>query len=100
MQQWQQKFVLAIGGAFQGYTLGNILSAQFFKAASCAHPEITTEMQEGGFDTLHRWLKESIYKHGRKYTPSEIVERATGNSVSIEPYIQYLRSKYGKLFRL
>ena len=28
-----------IGGAFQGYTLGNILGAQFFAAALQAHPE-------------------------------------------------------------
>ena len=29
-----------IGGAFQGYTLGNILSAQFFEGATRAHPQI------------------------------------------------------------
>ena len=29
-----------IGGAFQGYTLGNILSTQFYEAALAAHPEI------------------------------------------------------------
>lgn len=89
-----------IGGAFQGYALGNILSAQLFQAASRAHPSITTEMQKGEFDTLHRWLKGNIYEHGRKYTPSEIVERATGNPASINPYIRYLRSKYGKIFKL
>ena len=38
-----------IGGAFQGYTLGNILSAQFFDAALKAHPEIPAEMGQGKF---------------------------------------------------
>ena len=36
-----------IGGGFQGYTLGNILGAQFFAAALDAHPEITSEIEDG-----------------------------------------------------
>ena len=34
----------AIGGGFQGYTIGNILSAQFYDAAVKAHPEIPREI--------------------------------------------------------
>ena len=36
-----------IGGCFQGYTLGNILGAQFFAAAQSAHPEIPAEIAAG-----------------------------------------------------
>src|SRR5204863_2264032 len=38
-----------IGGSFQGYTLGNILSAQFFESAARAHPEISSEIRQGEF---------------------------------------------------
>jgi len=89
-----------IGGVFQGYTLGNILSAQFFESALLAHPGIPAEIDEGEFGTLHGWLKENIYQHGRKYTASELVERVTGGPMSIEPYIRYLRAKYGELYNL
>ena len=89
-----------IGGVFQGYTLGNILSAQFFETAARARPEITTEIAQGEFHTLHGWLKENIYQHGSKYTAAEIVERATGGPLSIEPYLKYLRTKYGELYKL
>jgi carboxypeptidase Taq len=89
-----------IGGAFQGYTLGNILGAQFFEAALLAHPEIPAEIEEGEFGTLHSWLKENIYQHGSKYTASELVERVTGGPMSIEPYIRYLRKKYRELYKL
>jgi carboxypeptidase Taq len=89
-----------IGGGFQGYTLGNILGAQFFEAALLAHPEIPAQIKEGEFSTLHDWLKEQIYQHGRKYTASELVERVTGGSLSIEPYMRYLRTKYGELYKL
>lgn len=89
-----------IGGAFQGYTLGNVLSAQFFETALQAHPEITSEIEAGEFGTLHGWLKENIYQHGSKYTPSELIERVTGGPLNTEPYIRYLRDKYGELYEL
>lgn len=89
-----------IGGAFQGYTLGNILSAQFFDVALAAHPEIPDEIASGKFDTLHNWLRESIYQHGSKFTAEELVGRVTGGPLRIEPYIGYLKAKYGALYDL
>jgi carboxypeptidase Taq len=89
-----------IGGAFQGYTIGNVLSAQFFESATRAHPQIGAEIAAGEFGTLHGWLKQNVYQHGRKYTAAELVERATGGPLSFEPYIRYLREKYGELYNL
>jgi carboxypeptidase Taq len=89
-----------IGGAFQGYTLGNILSAQFFAHAVAAHPAIPAEIEAGRFSTLHGWLRENIYQHGAKYTPTELVRRVTGAEMSIEPYLDYLWSKYQPLYGL
>ncbi len=89
-----------IGGSFQGYTLGNILGAQFFEAAVAAHPEIWEALAEGKFDTLHAWLKTNIYQHGSKFTAAELVERITGGPLSIAPYIRYLRGKFGELYIL
>jgi carboxypeptidase Taq len=89
-----------VGGAFQGYTLGNILSAQFFHNATQAHPQIPSEIGRGEFATLHGWLRENIYQHGAKYTAPELIERVTGGPLSIEPYLQYLRGKYSELYNL
>ena len=89
-----------IGGAFQGYTLGNILSAQFYDAALKAHPSIPDEMNQGKFGPLHGWLGENLYRHGSKFTAPEIIERATGSALTIEPYIHYLQTKYGELYTL
>ncbi|MFC2030383.1 carboxypeptidase M32 [Chloroflexota bacterium] len=93
-------FMGRVGGMFQGYTLGNILSAQFYDAALEAHPEIPREIESGQFDTLHGWLRQQIYQHGSKFTTSELVERATGDPLRIEPYMAYLREKYGALYDL
>jgi len=90
----------SVGGAFQGYTVGNILSAQFYAAALKAHPEIPQDMAKGEFGTLHAWLKKKLYRHGRKFTPNEIVKRATGKPMTVAPYIAYLHGKYGELYEL
>jgi carboxypeptidase Taq len=88
-----------IGGGFQSYTIGNILSAQFYAAAVDGHPEIPREIEAGEFGTLHRWLKDNIYRHGRKFPPNELIARTVG-TLSIEPYLGYLRSKYGEIYEL
>jgi len=89
-----------IGGVFQGYTIGNILSAQFYDAATRAHPGIPAEIAQGEFGTLHGWLKENIYRHGRTFTAPELVQRATGGPLSFAPYIRYLRGKFAELYSL
>jgi carboxypeptidase Taq len=90
----------AIGGAFHSYTIGNILAAQFYAAALNAHPEISGEIPRGAFARLHGWLRENIYRHGAKFPPDELVRHATGAAMSMQPYLGYLREKYGALYRL
>lgn len=89
-----------IGGSFQGYTIGNILGAQFYAAALNAHPGIPDEIARGEFATLHGWLRDNIYRHGAKFTPDELLARATGSAMTMQPYLDYLRGKYGQLYRL
>jgi len=90
-----------IGGAFQGYTLGNILSAQFYEAALNAHPQIPAEIGRGEFATLHGWLKDNIYQHGSKFTASELLERITGSpEMRVEPLLRYLWEKFGQIYGL
>ncbi|MBA3469787.1 MAG: carboxypeptidase M32 [Herpetosiphonaceae bacterium] len=85
---------------FPTYTVGNVLAVQFFDAAVAASPAIPDEMRQGEFGTLHGWLNENIYQHGRKYDPNDLVQRATGRPMDTAPYISYLKTKYGALYKL
>jgi carboxypeptidase Taq len=89
-----------IGGAFQGYTLGNLMSAQFYEAALAAHPEIPAEIAQGQFGTLHGWLRENLYQHGAKFTADELLQRVTGGGLRVEPLLNYLKAKYGEIYNL
>ena len=90
----------AVGGGFQGYTIGNILAAQFHAAALGAHPRSRRRWRGASLPRCTTWLREHLYRHGRKFTPDELVERATGGPMRIAPYIAYLRAKYGEIYRL
>jgi carboxypeptidase Taq len=89
-----------VGGQFQSYTLGNIMSAQFFAAARRDLGDVDAQMAAGEFTPLRRWLSDRIYRHGRKFTAAETVRRATGEALSIKPYVAYLGTKYRALYGL
>ncbi len=89
-----------IGGAFQGYALGNIMNAQFYQAALAAHPGIPADIARGEFGVLHGWLKDNLYRHGAKFTANELLQTVTGGPLDVGPYIAYLRAKYGELYSL
>jgi carboxypeptidase Taq len=93
-------YASTVGGGFQSYTIGNILSAQFYAAALKDCPVIQAEIATGKFGTLHGWLRKHVYQHGRKFQPSELVVQATGGPMSTKPYLGYLRTKYGELYHL
>jgi carboxypeptidase Taq len=89
-----------VGGAYQSYTLGNIMSAQFFAAARRDLPDLDEQIGNADLAPLRAWLTDHIYRHGRKFTAPEIVQRATGAPLSIAPYLAYLDTKYGALYHL
>jgi carboxypeptidase Taq len=87
-------------GYFPTYTIGNVLSAQLFEEATRARPNIREEMGDGEFGTLLGWLWENIHRHGSRYDPDELIERATGRALETAPYLHYLKDKFGELYGL
>jgi len=93
---WTRSF----GGSFQGYTLGNIMSAQLFRAAHAEHPGMMDEWRRGDFSSLLGWMQRNVHEWGPKLTPGEIIRRATGEPISAVPYLDYLTGKFGEIYGL
>jgi len=85
-------------GYFPTYTIGTVLSVQLYDAAVRDDPSIPDGIARGEFSALLGWMQERIYRHGRKYEPDELVRRATGRTLDPEPYLRYLRDKYGAIY--
>jgi carboxypeptidase Taq len=87
-------------GYFPTYTLGNVMSVQFFEAAKRAHPGLEDSVAQGEFGTLLGWLRDNIHRHGSKYEPRELLKRVTGSDLDAGPYIGYLNTKFRTLYGL
>jgi carboxypeptidase Taq len=89
---------IGIMGYFPTYSLGNVLSVQLFNKAVEDVPSILAEIEQGQFASLLHWLRENVHRHGRKYLPEELIRRATGSPLTVQPYADYLRDKFGELY--
>ena len=83
-------------GYFPTYTLGNLLAAQLQKAM----PESDDAVRAGDFSGLKSWLTANIHTHGRRYRARQLCTRATGQSLSPQPFVEYLTEKFGRLYSL
>ncbi len=87
-------------GYFPTYALGNLASVQLWDKMLEEHPNIPDEIAKGKFDTVLGWMRERVHQFGSKFEPQEIMLKATGSKITPEPYIQYLKIKYGEIYDL
>jgi len=85
-------------GVFPGYTLGNLIGAQLMEKIRADIPGLDGHIEAGQFAPLLGWLRKSVHRHGRKFTPNELLERATGKPLTAEPWIAYVKKKFGALY--
>ncbi|HXP89552.1 MAG TPA: carboxypeptidase M32 [Fibrobacteria bacterium] len=74
-------------GYFPTYTLGNLLSAQFFRAA--ADQGVT-----GSLPALLTWLREKVHAPGHLLETADLARRATGRNPSASDFLAHLRERY------
>lgn len=85
-------------GYFPTYTLGNVLSVQLWNSALAAHPSIPDEITRNEFSTLLSWMRENVHRHGRKFRPNTLIQKATGSTLDAKPYLAYLHAKFGDIY--
>ncbi len=85
-------------GYFPSYALGNLYAAQIYKTASDEIDNIQERIANGEFTEVKKWLNENIHQHGRRYRAEEMTKRLTGESLSEDFYIDYLKGKYGPIY--
>ena len=85
-------------GIFPGYTLGNLIGAQLMAKARADMPDLDAQFEAGKFAPMLAWLRKNVHRHGRKFTPNELLERATGKPLTAAPWIAYVRQKFGALY--
>ncbi|HUG69193.1 MAG TPA: carboxypeptidase M32 [Pirellulaceae bacterium] len=90
----------ALIGYFPTYALGNLYAAQFYARAAQEVGPLEEQFERGEFGSLLGWLREKIHHQGQRYTASELVEKVTGQPLSHDSLIAYLREKYTSYYGL
>ena len=87
-------------GYFPSYTLGAIYACQFYRTLVKELPETEKNIEAGNFMPIKNWLNEKIHRQGRLYTPQELVQQVTGEGLNPDYFVNYLKQKYGDIYRL
>lgn len=87
-------------GSFVGYTLGNVIGPQLLATAVRSIGPLDELIARGDFATLLGWLQENVYRHGRKFTPNELLTRITGEPINAAYWTRYIRDKFTALYDL
>ncbi len=86
-------------GYFPTYSLGSILSGQLWVAIQRDIPDLEAQIGRGEFAALRAWLGTNIHRHGRKFTPRQLLQRVLGvDRIDVQPYLTYLNTKFGELY--
>ena len=80
-------------GYFPTYSLGSMLSAQLHAAF-----QRQTRASPTDYAALQAWLVEHVHKHGKRYKTMDLIERATGSTLTPEPFLAYAKDKYARVW--
>jgi carboxypeptidase Taq len=86
---------LGLIGYFPTYTLGTLNAAQLFHAARKQVDGLDADLRGADYKPLLGWLRDNIHRHGRRYSPTELMQRATGEPTNAAYFLDYLKKKYG-----
>ncbi|AWB27640.1 carboxypeptidase M32 [Halococcoides cellulosivorans] len=85
-------------GYFPTYSLGSVLAAQLDATVREAF-DVPERVRAGEFDPIREWLGEQIHQHGQRYTTPALIEEATGEALTADPFLTYVDEKFGAIYR-
>ena len=85
-------------GYFPSYALGNLYGLQFWEELVSEMPDVNAQIAQGNFAPIRDWLEETIYVWGCRKDPSELLKIVTGKSLSADPFLDYVDSKYAGIY--
>lgn len=86
-------------GYFPSYALGSAYSAQMMVAMQ-RELDTSALLSRGELAPIVGWLGEHLYRHGRRYEPSELLKRVCGAPFDPVFYTDYLSEKFRDVYHL
>jgi carboxypeptidase Taq len=87
-------------GYFPSYTLGALYAAQFYRQARLDVAGLEEALAAGDVAPLVGWLRSRIHQPCSRWSTDELVQRATGETLNPQYFMDYAQAKYTRLYRL
>lgn len=81
-------------GYFPTYALGTMYASHLFEKFAKDHPDWQNLVAKGELGFIKQWLDTSVYKHGRRYSSKELLQKVTGKPFTADAFVNYLNRKY------
>lgn len=93
-------WAVGLFGYFPTYTLGNVYAGCLNAALRADLPDVDAHLAKGDATYATAWLADKVQRHGALYAPQEVITRATGAPVTVEPLLSYLEEKFSEIYGL
>ncbi|WP_455382280.1 carboxypeptidase M32 [Salinispira pacifica] len=87
-------------GYFPTYALGNLYGAQFTAKMRKDIPDLDGRLEKGELSAVLDWLRANIHRRGCSATAEELVSEVTGEELTSEYFVRYLKEKYREIYNL
>ena len=86
-------------GYFPSYAIGNAYASQIYNTMKKDF-DIEKALENQELNKITDWLGEKIHKYGRLKDTPEIIKKVTGEELNPKYYIEYLKEKYSKIYKI
>jgi carboxypeptidase Taq len=83
-------------GYFPSYAVGCLIAAQLWEAMEAQIGSREPELRRGEVAAIQTWLAENVHRHGRRLDTLPLVWRATGQELTVEPFLRYVAPLAGR----
>ncbi len=81
-------------GYFPSYALGAVIAVQLSESLRADVHDLDEQIARGEFAGLFGWLRRHVHGVGAKVGVHELLQSATGKTLSAVPFVRYLEAKY------
>ena len=85
---------------FHSYVLGNCYDGHFLHAMKKDIPDLFGQVRKGDFSQILDWNVKHIHRFAATKTPDQVLMDSTGEKLSADRYIKYLKDKYTEIYRM
>ncbi|MFT3923532.1 MAG: carboxypeptidase M32 [Myxococcales bacterium] len=81
-------------GYFPSYTLGALIAAQLFEAATLALPTLESDIARGEMGPLNQFLGERVWSKASTLETAELIEGASGQELGTAAFKRHVERRY------